>query len=81
MRTKTLSQTIKQGKHSYLLRNDDTGAWLTITNHYTDELAIFEAMRTLKKMKRNGSAPEHATLWLDLEPYGMTQIQGFYRKD
>ena len=81
METKTLSQTIKQGKHSYLLRNDESGAWLTITNHYTDDLAIMAAMRTLKKMKRNGSAPEHATLWLNLEPYGMTQIQGFYRKD
>ena len=81
METKTLSQTIKQRKHAYLLRNDDSGSAITITNHYTDDLAIMSAMRTLKKMKRNGSAPEHATLWLDLGQYGATQIQGFYRKD
>ena len=81
METKTLSQTIKQRKHTYLLRNDDSGSAITITNHYTDDLAIMAAIRTLKKMKCNGSAPEHATLWLDLEQYGTTQIQGFYRKD
>ena len=81
METKTLSQTIKQRKHTYLLRNDDSGSAITITNHNTDDLAIMAAFRTLKKMKRNGSAPEHATLWLDLEQYGTTQIQGFYRKD
>ena len=81
MGTKSLSQTIKNRKHTYLLRNDEMGSWITITNHYNDDLAIQAAMRTLKKMKRNGSAPEHATLWLDLKPFGMTQIQGFYRRD
>ena len=81
MGTKTLSQIIRQRKHVYLLRNDDSGSAITVTNHYSDDLAIMAAMRTLKKMKRNGSAPEHATLWLDLEQYGATQIQGFYRKD
>lgn len=81
MEIKTLSQTIRQRKHQYRLTNDQNGAVIIIEEHYTDDLAIMSAMRTLKKMKNNGSAPEHATLWLNLEPYGMTQIQGFFRKD
>ena len=81
METKSLSQIIKQRKHLYWLTNDASGAVIIIEDHYTDDLAVMSAMRTLTKMKKNGTAPEHATLWLNLEPYGMTQIQGFYRKD
>lgn len=81
MGTKTLSQTIKKRKHQYWLQNDENGHVITVEDHYNDDHAIMAAMRTLIKMKKNGSAPEHASLWLSLEPYGITQIQGFYRKD
>lgn len=81
MGTKTLSQTISQRKHQYWLQNDENGHVITVEDHYNDNLAIMAAIRTLTKMKKNGSAPEHASLWLSLEPYGCTQIQGFYRKD
>ena len=76
MGTKTLSQTIKQRKHQYWLQNDESGHVISVEDHYNDDLAIMAAMRTLIKMKKNG-----ASLWLSLEPYGCTQIQGFYRKD
>lgn len=81
MEKKSLSQIIKQRKHLYYLTEDTSGIVITREAHYTDDLAVMAAIRTLTVMKNKGTAPKHATLWLDLAPYGKTQIQGFYKRD
>lgn len=78
-RPATAKKFSKQGKQLYSLWSDDSELMIKSGWHYTLELAIMDAMRELKKMKRHGTAPSHATLYLGADQDTMQRAQGFKR--
>lgn len=84
IRTKAIQPTVKaaqQHKQLYSLFREDKGTqyFITCEYHYTDELAIAWALRTLKRVKTIYKDMRRAVLNVECEYGGFHEIQGFYR--
>lgn len=80
--TKPIRTTrIQPIKTIYNLINDDSGDIIGTSREYNNDMAIMCALRELAKLKKDGTAPSHATLIIgDGDRMGEV-IQGFYRRD
>ena len=77
------TKAAQQHKQLYSLFREDNGVqyFLWCEYHYTDELAVAWALRTLKRVKSIYRNMNRAVLCVEGEYGGCHEIQGFYRAD